>query len=177
MGQRDFTYIGTLFFRSIQRFVIYLVVLMNAVFTTVESVNYQGNIYWYLQKLNTSILFYKKCLKEADQNDDSLRVVVVLSDIGYVFSDQDKNDSAIYYLHKSIELAEEYNFERAENRSKTFLAHSYENTKQYAPTLEIYKGLIGYCIANDSKDNAYTVYTNMASCYQSLGQLDTVLSH
>jgi tetratricopeptide (TPR) repeat protein len=62
---------------------------------------YQGNIYWYLQKLNTSILFYKKCLKEADQNDDSLRVVVVLSDIGYVFSDQDKNDSAIYYLHNS----------------------------------------------------------------------------
>lgn len=149
MGQIDFTYIGTLFFRSIQRFIIYLVVLMNAVFTTVESVNsqepvdtilnrvytmqytqpdsclallgnlefersdelsptnraivyyYQGNIYWYLQKLNTSILFYKKCLKEADQNDDSLRVVVVLSDIGYVFSDQDKNDSAIYYLHNS----------------------------------------------------------------------------
>lgn len=62
---------------------------------------YQVNIYWYLQKLNTSILFYKKCLKEADQNDDSLRVVVVLSDIGYVFSDQDKNDSAIYYLHNS----------------------------------------------------------------------------
>ena len=54
-----------------------------------------------LKNIEISNMFYKKCLKEADQNDDSLRVVVVLSDIGYVFSDQDKNDSAIYYLHNS----------------------------------------------------------------------------
>jgi hypothetical protein len=53
MGQIDFTYIGTLFFRSIQRFIIYLVVLMNAVFTTVESVNSQEPVDTILNRVYT----------------------------------------------------------------------------------------------------------------------------
>jgi serine phosphatase RsbU (regulator of sigma subunit) len=133
----------------------------------------RGNIYWYLNKMNTSLLYYKKGLDRANQTKDTSWIVQIEGDMGYVFSDQGKNDSAIAYLHRSIKMAESNNLITELNRNRIFLAHCYENTKQPEKALEIYQSLIGYFLKTETKNNIHTIYINMATCYQALGYTDT----
>ena len=137
----------------------------------------RGNIQWYLGKMNTSLLYYKKGLDRATQTKDTSWIVQIEGDMGYVFSDQGKNDSAIAYLHRSIKMAESSNLITELNRNRIFLAHCDENTKQHEKALEIYQSLIGYFLKTETKNNIHTIYINMATCYQSLGYSDTAKNY
>ncbi len=144
----------------------------------IEMSSIRGNIFWYMSKMNTSLVYYKKALDKAVSIKDTSWIIQVEGDIGYVFSDQGKNDSAIYYLHHSIKMAESSNMISELNRNRIFLAHCYENTKKHQEALDIYHSLIGYYISiSETKNNIHTIYINMATCYDALGYSDTAKTY
>ena len=133
----------------------------------------KGNVFWFLSKLHTSIRFYRKALKLGEANQDTKEIIACRSEIGYVYSDLGQNDSAIFYLQSSIELADQVNDSVSKHKSLDYLAHCYDNRGDYKKAIEIYQSIIPFFAKNTSKRNLHVVFTNLGNTYKKYGANDT----
>ena len=133
----------------------------------------RGNIAWHKGDFRGSIKLYRQALTLSREHNERMMECNILGDIGYVFSEMGKYDSAVTYLVNSARIADELKDDRVSARVKVFMADNYSEMNKYDKAIELYHIVLAYYTKDADAHNMAALYHNMGLCYSHSGQVDS----
>lgn len=136
-----------------------------------------GNVYWFKGEYEKSIQSYRISHKYSVLAKNKSMQSKSLADIGYIYFDVGKNDSAVYYFIEAKKIADKLDDEMLQNTIKMYLADYYFENRKFDLALSDYKDLlIFFKKKNMSYDYAATL-SNVANCYINLEKQDSAIGY
>lgn len=129
-----------------------------------EYLNLKGKYFFYLEKFDSSIYWYKK-YKESDfVENNPERQIITLNNIGLSFSHKNQLDSAYFYLNKGLKIA------KSQSDSETIcsilnnLGLVVAKQNQFKTAIDYFE-LAYNCYLNNSKEAPSATLINLATLY------------
>jgi signal transduction histidine kinase/tetratricopeptide (TPR) repeat protein len=139
--------------------------------------NFRGMYYWVTNDLENAIISFKKSLKYSYFKDNPRTRAVVLSNLGMIYSNSYKSDSAIHYLNRTINYSEEHKLNKLRRKALFDLSNLYINQDNYldaAKNLFTVEDLLKKDY--DSVLSIY-VYSSFGILYQRLNNFELALEN
>lgn len=121
----------------------------------------QGDAYWQLSDLHTSMKCYEDAQKLFEKDSNQLKAGNMLTNIGYIYMDMDQFENALTYYQKGLKIAEKIGNKKLIVVTKAYIAEVYRLLEQYDKAIETYRETIEYYRANNSNHNLSIAYNNM----------------
>jgi len=137
----------------------------------------KGNVYLNNYDLDLAYAGYKKALLYATKKDKPRNRAVVLSNIGLIYRYRYMEDSAIYYLQKTIEYTEKNNIADINAKTTFDIASLYLNTQKYfIGSTYLFKAKEKSEILNDSTLLMF-IYNTFGILYTQIDKFDLALNN
>jgi len=130
-----------------------------------------GNIYYHFGKYDIAKSYYSRALYSCS---DSIGIVLVLSNLGALEWINERNDSAFYYLSKSLEISKRQNNTNLYNILNNF-ASLYENIKSYDSAFYYYQLALNEAIKNDNIECEAENLSDMGKLFFEIKKTDSAL--
>jgi len=133
----------------------------------------QGDSYWQLSDLHTSIKCYENAQQLFEKDNNQLKAGNMLINIGYIYMDMDQFENALKYYHKGLKIAEKIDNTKLMVVAKAYIAEVYRLLEQYDKAIETYRETIEYYKSNNSNHNLAIAYNNMGIAQFRIKHIDS----
>ncbi len=129
---------------------------------------YEGNVYWHLGDMTTSIDKYRQAGLIAESLNFKNIKGQAYADMGYVFADLGMYDSSVYYTDKALRIGESENNIQLKMRSLSFLGHAYQKMERADKAITIFKEALAFYGTDTTSRNYGVTSSNLGNAYKDL---------
>ncbi|ULQ56461.1 ATP-binding protein [Flavihumibacter rivuli] len=117
--------------------------------------------------------FYLDCLKISERNGEVSNLISGYSNIGAIYNLLNMPDSALYYLRRAAELAQQFNHHDSDPFINNNLGNVYFKKKDFAKSLEYFRNNLVLHLQDGNESNLWTDYLNLSDAFIELKQFDS----
>jgi tetratricopeptide (TPR) repeat protein len=126
-------------------------------------------LYWEISMLDSAVIYFTKTANIFEELNQIPELKSIYTNIGAVYSEQNKHKKAIDYYIKSLGLAVETGNEKEIALKQIDLANSYSNNKQHKIAIEIIDKVMDYAKAKNDALLVLTTFNQYVIAYRKNG--------
>jgi CHAT domain-containing protein len=137
----------------------------------------EGLSFYNAKKSEAAAKKWKRALQFYREIDDDAGISIVLNDLAYSLSSQNRYEEAIEYSSRSHLLSNDLGNWKSEASSLKNIAISHHNLARYAPALDHYQKALSIYIRSGTREMESEVLMNIGNTYLALRQVKKAILH